>query len=173
MGLYRWFAILLLAIAMDPATAQGPNAGGLAKAAINVSELCTTCDDVIRCTVAAGASAPVATVTVYHLHKKSFWGQVATIWDYFIQIWKPQTSDERVLTIFDLTSADAMPSRVQDGLEAMLDANAMTITVPGAVISRTTGNWTLADGTTLGRCELLRPAAAGYRLLNRLKGLAP
>ena len=58
--------------------------------AINVSEICTTCKDVIRCTRDPGSPVPAYPVVVYYLHPHTSWEQVVTIWEYLIRFGKPK-----------------------------------------------------------------------------------
>lgn len=154
-------ASLVLMTAAQGLRADGP------PPAINVSEICTTCKDVIRCSRDPASPAPASSpVVVYYLHEESTWDQVATIWEYFIRFGKPKTTNVRELSIYDLPGETGAPTRIQDALEATLDATTMTIQLPGgARIDRTTGAWLLAgpDGSAVpaGACRLLTPAAGG------------
>jgi hypothetical protein len=153
--------------------------GGVARAAdpapaINVSEICTTCNDVLRCTRAQDSPAPAsAPVVIYHLHPESTWDQIKTIWEYLSRFGKAKTTNIRDLTIYDLPGATGPAGRVQDGLEAVLDATTLTIELPGARIDRATGQWFLlaptpgASPVAAGSCQLLSPVA-GRELLQSL-----
>jgi hypothetical protein len=148
---------------------------GMARAAdpepkINVSEICTTCQDVIRCVRDPGSPVPAYPAVVYYLAPHTFWEQVVTIWDYLIRFGKPKLEDTRALTVYEYTTADGPAARAPGPLAADLSAVTMTIEVPGARIDRNSGQWSVAGAAgagplrPAGSCSLL-PVADGYAFL--------
>lgn len=148
-----------------------PGLAADAAPAINVSEICTTCKDVIRCVREAGSPVPAEyPVVVYYLHEHTTWEQVVTIWEYLVRFGKPKQQDTRELTIFEFPAPEAPAAQVRRQLRAELDAVKMTVEMPGAVIDRTTGDWlvSVTPGTAptqrAGSCRLL-PVADGFAFL--------
>lgn len=151
--------IALLAILCIPAAqAQAQDSAP----AINVSEICTTCKDVIRCTRDAGSPVPAAyPVVVYYLHEHTTWEQIVTIWEYLIRFGKPKQQDTRELTVYEFTAPDGAPAQVRGQQSAELDAVKLTIEMPGARIDRATGAWWVGSASSArraGSCRLLPPA---------------
>jgi hypothetical protein len=129
--------------------------------AINVSEICTTCQDVIRCTRDEGSTVPAYPVVVYYLHPHTTWEQIVTIWEYLIRFGKPKQQDTRELTVYEFTAPDGAPARVRGRQSAELDAVKLTIQMPDARIDRATGAWWVGSGSSAqpaGYCRLLPPA---------------
>ncbi|MEO7387564.1 MAG: hypothetical protein ABIX37_11560 [Gammaproteobacteria bacterium] len=150
-------AALLLAAVLSVALARPADAAP----AINVSEICTTCKDVIRCVRDPGSLVPPDyPVVVYYLHEHTFWEQVATIWDYLVRFGKAKEQDTRALTIYEFKVADEPPARVLDQQQAELDAVGMTIAVPGGQIDRHSGAWSIGSPSLQqgGSCQLMPPA---------------
>ena len=75
---------------------RGPEPLPSTELRIRINLLCTTCDDFLQCR----ASDSTDSFTLYRLREKSFWAQIATIWDYLIQSVHPKTSDRRPLTVY-------------------------------------------------------------------------
>lgn len=169
----RLLALLLLLAVAPLAPASEPVTADMA---VGVSELCTTCNDVIRCERTAGDGPPIV---VYNLLEDGFWAQIATIWDYLVQFISPKTEDIRDMTVYELTAAGSGPVTVNRGLEATVDAQARIIRVPGSQIDQRSGRWysvsASGDETELGRCELLEFAAGREFItsLNARENTAP
>ena len=163
------FCVSLLVVWPVLASAQSPADQDLR---VGISELCTVCNDVVRCE--RDDSAPDGPpVVVYNLLEDDIWQQMATIWDYLIQFISTKTDDVRAMTIYELQSPDDPAPRVITAQEATVDGAALSIRLPGdTVIDQRTGRWfqIRADGgeLELGRCELLE-FAAGRDLLKTLK----
>lgn len=139
--------------------------------AIAVTAKCTTCDDVVRCVRASVAPARPGAVVVYHLQPMSFWRQIGTIGSYFLDLFRERTEERRDLRIFELAGDGVGTERVEEGREARLDLARSRLELPGAWIDQRSGAWFRADGTALGRCELL-PRAEGLALLRKLDAAA-
>lgn len=128
--------------------------------AINVSEICTTCKDVIRCTRDEGSTVPAYPVVVYYLHPHTTWEQIVTIWEYLIRFGKAKQQDTRELTVYEFADPDGAPARVRAQQSAGLDAVKQTIGMQDARIDRATGDWWVGSGPAAqraGSCRLLPP----------------
>lgn len=158
-GVLGVIGIVLVALSVPAAAAP----------AINVSEICTTCNDVIRCEREPGSPVPATyPVVVYNLRPHTTWEQVVTIWEYLIRFGKPKQEDTRELAIYEFTAPDGKPAQVRGGQAAVLSAVKMTIEMPGARIDRNSGQWSVA---TAPGATALRPAGS-CRLLAPVDGFA-
>lgn len=120
---------------------------------IRINLLCTTCDDFLRCERTADAGRDEV-YRLYRLREKSFWAQIATIWDYLVQWVRRKTSDTRPLTIYE---NDGRQQRIalEEG-RARIDAAAGLITLPDSSIDMRTAEWRDQTGESLGRCTALK-----------------
>ncbi len=139
---------------------------------VGVSELCTVCNDVVRCERSEAATDGPPLV-IYNLLEDTFWQQIATIWDYLVQFISPKTDDLRAMTIYELDDRNSLQARVITEQEATVDAATLTIRLPADTqIDQRDGRWwrTGADGSEieLGQCELL-DFSDGRDLLASLK----
>jgi len=137
---------------------------------VGISELCTVCNDVIRCERDARLDGPE--IVVYNLLEDTVWQQIATIWDYLIQFISPKTDDVRAMVIYELKTAGTATPRVIPDQEATVDAATLSIRMPDDIeVDQTTGRWwrELPGGEEqeLGRCTLL-DFTAGRELLEEL-----
>jgi len=135
--------LALLAACAKPTTpqVQGP-------LAVDIPELCTVCVEVLRCD---GGERH----TFYVMAEKGAWAQVATIWDYFAQFFRPKTEDFRTLTMYEVAADTAtVKSRTAD-LEARLDVWNRRIELPDSVVEQKSGEWTGRDGSVIGQCAVL------------------
>ena len=129
---------------------------------IKINLLCTTCDDFLQCT-ATGQSAS-AGFTLYRLREKSFFAQIATIWDYLIQWASRKTSDRRPLTIY--VEDNGAPRVLVSDSVAKVDMVTGLIMLPDSTIDMRDGNWIVA-GESAGHCRAL-VRRDGYRWLRSL-----
>lgn len=132
---------------------------------IRINLLCSTCDDFLRC--APDSSAGAGRYLLYRLREKSFWAQVATIWDYLVQWLRRKSADTRPLTIYE---NDGGTRRVllAEGL-ARIDAASGLISLPDASIDMRNGEWRSRVGALQGRCTPLK-RREGYAWLRGLLG---
>jgi hypothetical protein len=139
--------LISLAGCAQPSTpqVQGP-------LAIDIPELCTVCVEVLRC---EGGEKRVA----YVMDEKGAWAQIATIWDYFAQFFRPKTEDFRSVSIYALAPDMVRPVSAQRGLEARLDVWNRRVELPDAVVDQKTGAWLTRDGAALGLCTHLARGA--------------
>lgn len=118
-------------------------------------ELCTMCEAALRCEPAQ--MSETARSTIYVFHKKSFMGQVATVWDYVPFVAKSEW-ETRPATIY-LLNGDTVE---RSGETARLNFKGAKAEVGGTRINRLNGEWQSADGSTLGLCrEIDRAQIAG------------
>lgn len=129
---------------------------------IKINLLCTTCDDFLQCT-ASGQSIDSG-FKLYRLREKSFFAQIATIWDYLIQWVRFKTADERPLTVY--TEENGVRRTVVEGAEARVDMVSGLITLPDSTIDMRNGSW-IVSGEEAGQCRtMLR--RDGYRWVRSL-----
>lgn len=126
---------------------------------IHLNVYCTTCDDFIRCQ--SGAEE----YTLYRLRAKTFWAQIATIWDYLIARIRPKTTDTRPLTVY-LASGERK-ELLRDGLSARIDLAASILVLPDARIAMQAGEWRTVTGEPQGRCVTL-PRRDGYAFVREV-----
>ncbi len=140
-------AVLAVALALvacarpDTPQVQGP-------LVIDIPELCTVCVEVVRC---EGPQRRAA----YVLDEKDAMAQIATIWDYFAQFFRPKTEDFRDLSIYELAEDLRTPLSVRGGLRARLDVWNRRIEFPDALVDQKTGRWLATDGSQIGECVAL------------------
>ncbi|MCS6947042.1 MAG: hypothetical protein NZM12_05455 [Steroidobacteraceae bacterium] len=152
-------ALAGLVVFAAPAAAQtGAPAPALA---IPINLRCTTCNDFIRCE-SGGA------VTVFRLKEKTFWAQVATIYDYLAQLWRDKTTDERPLAVYREVGG---VRRIEENAKwrAHIDATTATITLPHGRISQRDGAWSTVEGKPLGTCIALS-RREGFALVRQYLG---
>ncbi len=140
---------------------------------IRINLLCTTCDDFLQCT--ATGQSPNSGFTLYRLREKSFFAQIATIWDYLIQWVHRKTSDSRPLTIYE--EKDSAPRVLVADAVAKVDMVTGLIMLPDSTIDMRDGNW-IVNGESAGVCRTM-VRRDGYRWLRSLlnkplpTGIAP
>jgi len=128
---------------------------------IPVNAKCTTCEDFIRCD---GGSANAAvydpTFDLYRLERKGILAQLATVWEFLIQLFHTRTEDLRPLSIYAQRPGidDAFSRTVTRGGEARTDLVIHRIHLPSGWINQSTGEWHGPDGAIRGSCRLLKPA---------------
>ena len=155
----RMAALLLSFIAVACAPPRSQTSG----LAVVVNELCTTCEDFIRCDSTAGTPEVPGPVTLYQLRPKGFVAQVATIWDFLIANIRERTEDRRPLTIFSASSAPESTG------EAVTDLKQHRIRIPGGWIDQASGDWHGADDGHKGQCRII-PRPDGRQLMKELGG---
>lgn len=155
-----FWALLLPLLAIGCARQQPPIPAEQLQIKINL--LCTTCDDFLKCTT-TGESVE-SDFRLYRLREKSFFAQVATIWDYLIQWIHQKTDDRRPLTIY---LAQGGVSRVLvPAATARVDLVTGFVTLPDSTIDMRDGNWLVA-GESVGQCRAMA-RRDGYRWLRSL-----
>lgn len=128
---------------------------------IPVNAKCTTCEDFIRCD---GGSANAAvydpTFDLYRLEPKSMLAQLATVWEFLIQLFHTRTEDVRPLTVYAQRpgESDAFNRTITKNAEARTDLVANRIHLPSGWIDQLTGEWHGTDDNLRGTCRMLKPA---------------
>ena len=156
------WAILASALLLG-ACSRGPEPLPADQLRIRINLLCTTCDDFLQCR----ASSSTDSFTLYRLREKSFWAQIATIWDYLIQLLRRKTSDQRPLTVY----AEQNGLRVVRSTEgvARVDLVSGLISLPDSLIDLRDGSWRSLQGGVLGGCVSM-PRREGYAWVRELLG---
>jgi hypothetical protein len=125
---------------------------------IPINARCTTCNDYVRCDGAAGSAAIYdPTFDLYHLQPKDLLAQIATIWDYLVQMLRAKSEDRRPLTIYSQRPGRdrAFDREVTRDSEARIDLVTHRIEVPGAWVDQQTGAWHHDNDQVAGQCRLL------------------
>ncbi len=128
---------------------------------IPVNAKCTTCEDFIRCD--AGAVNPAIydpTFDVYRLEPKGTLAQLATVWEFLIQLFHTRTEDFRPLSIYSQRPGTVAPFErtITGDVEARTDLVQHRIHVPKGWIDQATGERYDTDDQRRGSCRLLKPA---------------
>lgn len=146
MGTARSTLVALLASLAACAQPTTPQVQG--PLALEVQELCTRCIEVLRC---EGGERR----TVYVMDEKGALAQIATIWDYFADFFRPKTEDLRTVTVYELgTDGATVQSRAGD-LDVRIDVWNRRIELPDSVVDQKSGNWLGKDGAVIGLCTVL------------------
>lgn len=140
----RGTAVLLVLVALAGGCARAPAPAVSGSLAIDVSELCTRCVEVLKC-------EGEAVGRLYVLAQKSAWGQIATIGDYFLQYIRPKSEDFRDVRVYD---SRAEPPRLLESRRrgARLDVMARRIELPEGVVAQKDGTWLDAADRPKGIC---------------------
>lgn len=125
-------------------------------------EICTMCEAAVICEAAQAPIAPAAvpadgSFTLYHLHTRTFWSQVSTIWEWFISNFSSASlaaGHERPVTVYDVANGEWQPP-VQARMRVALEP-ALLSTSDGREIDRRNRRWRRsANGEALGYCARL------------------
>lgn len=146
MGFARSIPVALVALLAACARPTTPQVQG--PLSIEVQELCTVCIEVLRC---EGSERR----TVYVMDEKGAWAQIATIWDYFADVFRPKTEDFREVTVYELAADGTAVKSRTNGLEVRLDVWNRRIELPDSVVDQKSGKWLGLDGSALGLCTVL------------------
>lgn len=162
----RWAVLVLVALLTLTGCDRGAAPLSAESLQIRINLLCTTCDDFLRCerTLDAGRDE---VYRLYRLREKSFWAQIATIWDYLVQWVQRKTSDKRPLTIYE-TDGNQKRVVLEEG-QARVDMVAGLITLPDSSIDMRSAEWRTPTGELQGRCTTLK-RRDGYAWMRSLLG---
>jgi hypothetical protein len=133
---------------------------------IRINLLCTTCDDFLRCELAESERGG-QDYRLYRLREKSFWAQIATIWDYLVQLLRRKTTDTRPLTVYENRGAIRQVLNTEG--RAQVDAASGLIRLPDSSIDMRNGDWRTLAGTVQGQCRTL-PRREGYAWVRSMLG---
>jgi hypothetical protein len=126
-------------------------------------EVCTMCEIMVLCE--AGGSAPpahatvpaVGSFTLYHIHTRTFWSQVSTIWEWFIANFSGErlaAGHARPVTLHVVEDGRWAPPTTAD-LHIALEPPLIKLP-DGREIERVERRWRQSDtGTDLGFCQRL------------------
>ena len=125
-------------------------------------EICTMCEAIVLCENAESASArdsvpAEGSFTLYHLQTRTFWSQVATIWEWFITNFDSNSlavaGHKRPVKVYTVT--DGLWSEGPT-VEAHLSLDPATIMIGDHTIDRIDSRWlTGTDGESAGFCQRL------------------
>lgn len=127
-------------------------------------ELCTMCEATVLC--AAGDVTGVGVpdleqaeggpYTLYHFHTKTFFGQIATIYDYMIRWIEPVITEKRPLTVYTIPApGDPSAARGRTETWVELSLEPPVITIDEREIERRSREWRAMDGRVVGSCKRL------------------
>lgn len=159
-------ATLVAALLLVAGCARGPAPLPAESLQIRINLLCSTCDDFIRCE-ASGRAPEANSYRLYRLREKSFWAQIATIWDYLIQLIRRKTTDVRPLSVYENQGELRRVSSVVG--TARIDAASGLIQLPGSTIDMRNGEWRTSTGDLQGQCRTL-PRREGYAWVRVMLG---
>ena len=128
---------------------------------IPVNAKCTTCEDYIRCDGGSTNAALYDPVfDLYRLEPKSILAQLATVWEFLIQLFHTHTEDFRPMSIYAQRPgvSGALDRTITRNAEARTDLLAHRIHLPAGWIDQVTGDWHGTDDSIRGSCRLLKPA---------------
>jgi len=108
-------------------------------------EICTMCEVVVLCETsdvdAQRENIPESgSFTVYHIQTRTFWSQIATIWEWFIRNFDDTAADghERPVRVYDVTDGKwPLPRKVQ----ARVSLEPPVIALDDYEIDRTNRRW--------------------------------
>lgn len=143
-------------------------------------EVCAMCEAVVLCR--AGQELPddnavpaVGEFTLYHLQTRTFWSQVATIWEWFIANFREADlaarGHARPVVVYEVTGADWPPGKTIEG-RLVLDPGVLEL--GSHRIDRVSRAWRLADtAAEIGYCTRLPLWGALESIENRAPESAP
>ena len=127
-------------------------------------ELCTMCEALVACRVdpfqdPAEVKADLSDFedqefTLYHFKTKDFWGQIATIWDYFAVWIDPVTSEKRPVRVYQHFDPQNGGPTLRERT-AFLSVQEAKITVLDQSIDRWSGERISEDGDEQTYCVRL------------------
>lgn len=128
---------------------------------IPVNAKCTTCEEFIRCGGTTGNAAVYdPSFDIYRLEPKGTLAQLATVWEFLIQLFYTRTEDFRPLSIYAQRRGftEAFERSTRPKAEARIDLVLHRIYLPDGWIDQVTGERHGADDALRGACRVLTPA---------------
>jgi hypothetical protein len=128
---------------------------------IPVNAKCTTCEDFIRCEGNSGNAAVYdPSFDIYRLEPKGTLAQLATVWEFLIQLFYTRTEDIRPLSIYAQRpgETEAFKRSTTNNAEARIDLVRHRINLPDGWIDQVTGERHGADDALRGSCRVMAPA---------------
>ena len=125
-------------------------------------EICTMCEAIVYCDADINATPrdeipDSGSFTVYHLQTRTFWSQIATIWEWFVTNFSSESlarsGHSRPVHIFHVEAGRWTPPEF---LDAHLSLEPAFITIGDIKIDRIEGRWLeAADSHLIGFCQRL------------------
>jgi len=128
---------------------------------IPVNAKCTTCEDFIRCEGNSGNAAVYdPSFDIYRLEPKGTLAQLATVWEFLIQLFYTRTEDVRPLSIYAQRPGETEVFRrtFTSNAEARIDLVRHRINLPDGWIDQVTGERHGPDDALRGSCRVMAPA---------------
>ena len=128
---------------------------------IPVNAKCTTCEDFIRCEGSSGNAAVYdPSFDIYRLEPKGTLAQLATVWEFLIQLFYTRTEDIRPLSIYAQRPGETEVFRrtFTSNAEARVDLVQHRINLPDGWIDQVTGERHGPDDALRGSCRVMAPA---------------
>ena len=111
------------------------------------------CEAYVKCEPNVGRQNSASGYVLYYFQTKTFWGQIATIWDYFAVWFDPVTSENRPATIYRFT--DNAENMVSTPTTTYLSVADSRIDIDQTWIDRDTHAWNDNAGNVIGHCNRL------------------
>ena len=128
---------------------------------IPVNAKCTTCEDFIRCDGGSGNAAVYdPSFDLYRLEPKGTLAQLATVWEFLIQLFYTRTEDLHPLSTYTQRrgETEAFKRSTTGNAEARIDLVQHRIHLPDGWIDQVTGERHGTDDAYRGACRVLAPA---------------
>ena len=157
-----WTLLLVMPFGMPPSQVRAqesetefvtPDWGNYPLLMSQFGEICTMCVAYLQCRPKQTDETAGENFALYYFETKSFWGQIATIWDYFAVWFDPVTSETRPATIYRFSS-DAN-GNVRIPTNAYLSVADAKIEIDNTWIDRDTSEWYSDSGENIGSCRRL------------------
>lgn len=141
-------------------------------------EICTMCEAIVLCqagdTQPAYASIPAGgTYALYHVQTRTFWSQIATIWEWFIANFDSRSlaaGHSRPIDVYSVADGDWSGPRT---LAAQVSLEPPSIVVGEYAIDRVERRWLLGpDARPVGYCQRL-PLWQSLEIIDRRAGGDP
>ena len=123
-------------------------------------ELCTMCIAYVRCKEDNPGTSSTEDFAIYYFEIKSFWGQIATIWDYFAKWFDPVTSEKRPALIYRFNDDGNEYASVPT--TAYLSREKSRIEIENTWIDRNTADWYAKSNEQIGSCDRMGIPEATY-----------
>lgn len=156
--LYLWLT-LYFSVLSGPIQAQPNNEAYLDLLLFSqFGEFCTMCEAVLICEDSSQPPSYEAipeqgSFTLYHIETRTFWSQIATIWEWFINNFKeePISGHHRPVNVIEVANGNWTASKAYS---LHIDIDPPYLTIDSWQIQRRTSEW-LNSGESSGYCQRL------------------